>query len=153
EITQYRSDPEFEAFLRAKGIPVSALVCSFEPDGRVFDAELMVPGDRALQSWRILRDLVPELPYWPVLFPREGVSQLRYEPLDPASRFVKWMERRHKDPNYLPSVPELTPEVIRADALRNIEAAAGVQPEPWKFRNRNQAFTPSDAGLDTALMT
>lgn len=144
----HRRHHEFEAFLRSHDIPFSDAVCSFEPDGRVFDAELIVPGDRALEAWWKLRNAPRPFPFHPVILPTQPLTA-RYgrqfaDQLDPGLR--EWnekQERRKRGETPLFDF-EIDTATIRADAKANIAAAAGVSPEPWTFRNRGPAPVPEN---------
>ena len=139
-------------FLHEKGIPLTGLACSCEEDGCIFDGELVVPGRCAMGTWRTLRDLVPDFPYWPVLMPSPVASSVpQGRPLDPGNRWAAWSRelrelRARGDIEMSPPIPMLTPDLIRADARTNIDDAARLRPEPWSFRRFGTSV--SDRSLD-----
>jgi hypothetical protein len=136
----YHRDAAFEQRLRGFGVPFSDAMVSHDPaTGLVFDAELIVPGDRALATWLLLRNAVPLTGLWPVIERERNEANYdedRPYPLDPGGRRYEWEQAWRRD-RTLPS-PELTPEVIRADAAANIAASDKVPPTPWTFRSRAQ---------------
>jgi hypothetical protein len=67
---------------------------------------------------------------------------LEPEPLDPGRRWEAWREVWRQS-NYTAPMLELTPDIIRADAAKNIAEAEKVPPTPWTFRRfQNHPRTP-----------
>jgi hypothetical protein len=134
----YRRDAVFGEQLRSLGVPFSDATAAREPDGSVFDAALIVPGDQALAAWLSLRNASPTTRLWPVI--RGSAKEARFadgpEPLDPRGRVSEWWKRRLADPSF--RLPLLTPDMIRADAAANIAEAERVSPTPWTFRSRQR---------------
>ncbi len=145
---QYQRVPEFEHFLRRMLIPVTNSLCSFEDNGQMFDATIIVRGDQALSTWRKLRDNVPEFPYWPLLG-RADHEILHAQSLDTRDRWLAWRQQRRENPEEPPPLPDASPEGIRADARLNIEDAAGVPPEPWTWHGCQSV--PNDIDPDADL--
>ena len=149
----YHRNAEFDRLLRANGVPFSDAACSLEPDGQVFDAELIVPGEHALTAWLALRNLVPITGLWPVIHgPVLGPDFQRHpDRLDPGGHIQEW-HRRVRIERELP-LPPFTPSVIRADAAANIARADAVPPTPWTFRaHRAHNWSPEPPdGQDTPL--
>jgi hypothetical protein len=154
----YHRDAEFDKLLRENGVRFSDAACSFESDNRIFDAEVIVPGEHALSAWLALRNLVPATRLWPVIGrdPRIEPSSFDSEPsyLDPRRRRDEWFrasrEVWQRDPNADIPAPEITPETIRADAAANIAAADKIPPTPWRFRGRTRE-DPAMTGEDSPL--
>lgn len=148
----YRRDAAFDQLLESLGVSFTDAAASYESDGRVFDAELIVPGEHALAAWLALRNRVPQTGLWPVL--KEDVRGLRYwdempgpEPLDPRGRRREWFERWRLDRSLTMFQP--APDEIRADAAANVTEAANVPPTPWTFRrNRGRPAPPPPDGPD-----
>lgn len=142
----YRRSSVFEGHLRSLGVTFTDVIVSHESGGAVFDAELVVPGEHALAAWLALRNAVPQTGLWPVIKgeQREPGFADAPDPLDPALRVFKWREVWRRDRNAPP--PELTPDLIRADARAEIAAAAKVPPTPWTFR-RHRGLGPAPAPL------
>jgi hypothetical protein len=130
----YHRNAEFDKLLRANGVPFSDAACSFQSNGLVFDAELIVPGGQALAAWLALRNLVPVTQLWPVIKENVGGPSFTISPvhLDPGRRWEAWRDAWRKDRTI--AFPEPSPEVIRADAAANIAEAEKVPPTPWTFR-------------------
>jgi hypothetical protein len=140
----YRRDAAFEQRLREFGVPFSDAMVSHDPaTGLVFDAELIVPGERALAAWFALRNAVPITGLWPVIQSElnEGTYNEAWpEQLDPGGRGREWFERFRRDHTIAPF--RLGPETIRADAAANVAEAERVPPTPWGFRSRRRHDGP-----------
>lgn len=140
----YRRDADFEQQLRALDVPFHDAMCFRDPDnGRVFDAELLVPGEQALAAWLALRNAARETGMWPVIGDdlKDPANWTAPGQVDPLGRAAEWWREYLKDS----SVPlrRLTPAEIRAGAAANIAEAAKVPPEPWTFRGfRGQGQPP-----------
>jgi hypothetical protein len=149
----YRPSPEVEEILRSNDIPFTSEISSFDSDGQVFDVQLLVPGERALEAWLKLRNLVPQFPHWPVIGPtHRGMSAtLLGEPLDPSNRWHQWRKQLRADPEHPPAPFILTTEIMRRDAQQRLEEA-NIAPTPWTFHNRrHHSFTPTNPGPDGPL--
>lgn len=147
----YHRNAAFDKLLRDNGVRFTDAVCSFEPTGRVFDAELIIRGEVALASWLALRTLVPVTRMWPVIGGSVPHAAFTTEPelLDPAGRRRAWLNTWRRD-RTIPDL-ELTPEMIRADAATNVAAAEKVPPTPWTFRERS-GVPPEFTGPDSPLV-
>lgn len=128
---RYQHDAAFERLLRENDVPFSHVACSFEADGRIFDAELVVPGERALAAWLTLRNLVQVTGLWPVIL----------TPSSPSGGLCSF--------DFIPPRASMT-EIVRADARMLIADAEKVPPIPWTFRGRSGA-APEIVGPDTPL--
>ncbi len=149
----YYRNGDFERFLRRIDVPFTDAVCSLEPDGRIFDAEIIVPGERAIESWWKLRNADRRFPYHPVIRAVwSDLSNYHASPvyqLDPGRREQQAWEDRRKRGDTSPWAFELSPSEIRADAHVRIEAASEIPPEPWNFRSkRPPPPSPSGANLE-----
>ena len=149
----YRRDTDFEQQLRALGVPFFDAMCFRDPDtGRVFDAELLVPGEQALGAWLALRNAARETGMWPVINDdlKDPANWTGPDQLDPRRRAAEWWKAYLKDRTG--PLPHLTPDEIRADAAANIAEAEQVPPTPWTFRyfrGQGQAPPPPDVPDDT----
>jgi len=139
----YRRDATFEQRLRMLGVPFSDVMVSHESNGRVFDAELIVPGEQTLSAWLALRNALPATGLWPVIGREQNEPNFPHEPnqLDPLGRAAEWWRQTLRDPTI--PLQRLTPEMTRADAAANIAEAEKVPPTPWTFRSAQwHGWTP-----------
>jgi hypothetical protein len=119
---------------------------------RVFDAELIVPGDRVLGAWLVLRNAARATGMWPVIGDdlKDLANWIAPDQVDPLGRAANWWKVYLKDT----SVPlrRLAPDEIRSDAAANIAEAVQVPPAPWAFRGfrgQGQVPLPPDVPDDT----
>lgn len=132
----YLRDAAFEQRLRDFGVPFTDTMVSYEDSGNIFDAELIVPGERALAAWLTLRNAVSATGIWPVI--GRELNEATYgevwpEQLDPRRRLAEQWRVAVQTMSAI--VPRLTSDQIRADAAANIAEAAKVSPTPWTFRS------------------
>lgn len=134
---EYHRNAEFDRMLRVNGVSFSDAMCSLESNGLVFDAELIVPGERALEAWLALRNLVSVTGLWPVILDQTNGPSFAVEPrsLDPGRRLQAWGEALRRDRNT--PHPKITPSILRADATANVVESEKIPPTPWKFRDRS----------------